>query len=117
MIALATGTRMKSDPNTAGLALASVRGIDYGKEDRLPAPAETDPMQQVNKAFDALRSVLAKGDIEIDARMVYAAKKWRSVWWFLEHELADFAYHTGQASYLRRIIAIQRKRLRKKGRQ
>ena len=31
---------------------------------------------------------------------------------FLEHFLADLCYHTGQASYLRKLLAAERRRKR-----
>jgi len=108
--ALATGTRTKFNPMAAGLAMAAVRGIDCGTDDHLPAPSTDDPTRYLDEAFKALRTALEQDELDLDTRRVYADRKWRTAWWFLTHELGDLAYHTGQASYLRKLIATLRKR-------
>jgi len=34
----------------------------------------------------------------------------QSAWAFLQHNLGDLCYHTGQASYLRKLLAAERRR-------
>jgi DNA polymerase-3 subunit alpha len=36
----------------------------------------------------------------------------QSAWGFLQHSLGDLYYHTGQASYLRKLLAVERRRVR-----
>jgi hypothetical protein len=107
--ALTTDTRTRVDPASAGLALGSVRGIECGTA-RLPTPAADAPTLELDQALGAFRTALEGSGPELDRPRIFADRKLRSPWWMLTHEMGDFAYHTGQASYLRKLIAARRRR-------
>jgi hypothetical protein len=106
---LAAGSRMNWDPCEAGIQLSSVRGIDHGSA-KLPTPTAREPMKYIKEAYQRLATVFKNDNKVLEDHLVYADRKWRKAWWFVAHELGDFAYHTGQASYLRKVIAAQRLR-------
>jgi hypothetical protein len=106
--ALATNTTTKHNPLAAGLAVSAVRGIKFGKGIKFSIPSASEPLVYLNEALDAVRISFLANEEDLETREVYMDKKWRPAWWFLTHEVGDFAYHTGQASYLRKLIAHKR---------
>jgi hypothetical protein len=111
--ALVTEKQMEFDPLAAGVALKAVRGIEFGREGQLPFPPEDEPMKLLKASWKKLRAVLEDPDQPYEHHQVYADRKMRSAWWFLIHSLSDFAYHTGQASSLRKLIIAARKRVKR----
>jgi uncharacterized damage-inducible protein DinB len=107
--ALATNNMTKHNPLAAGLAVSAVRGIKFGKETRFSNPSTAEPLVYLKEALDAVRISFIANEKDLEMREVYMDKKWHPAWWFLTHEVGDFAYHTGQASYLRKLIAHKRK--------
>lgn len=108
--ALLTGTRTRFDPMAAGLAVGAMRGIDFRADGLLPSVPPEDPTKPLREAWEDLQAVLRGADTSWAERRVYADRRMRPAWWFLIHELGDFAYHTGQACYLRKLIAAGRAR-------
>jgi hypothetical protein len=108
--ALLTGTRTQYDPLSAGLALSAVRGIEFGASERPPAPSAADPTAHVDAALKALRTDLGRAMRDVDSAIVYADRTWHTGWWFLIGEVGEFADHAGQASYLRKLVASERRR-------
>ena len=112
---LVTGLPMKFNPLAAVPAYASWRGIQYGSTTQLPTPAVGDPTKKLFDAWNALKTALRSAGTNLDEHRVYGDRKWHSARWFLSCILADFAYHTGQASYLRKLIAAKRSRSKSRG--
>ncbi|MBN2535965.1 MAG: DinB family protein [Spirochaetales bacterium] len=109
-----TGKRLLFNPAVAGVAWGGVRGLEFDKDGQLPAPPlEGDPAKHLHEAWEALRTALEGSEPEWERREVYADAKMHTAWWYLTHSLCDFAYHTGQASSLRKLIAAERKRDKK----
>jgi len=108
--AAATGTTTKYNPLAAGIAMGSTRGIDYGTTVLGPSSAP-HPTRDLDIAHAAFTELLLKGP-DLNRATIYADRKWRTALWFVTHEIGDFAYHTGQSSYLRKMIAAERKRYR-----
>jgi hypothetical protein len=105
---LLTSEEMKFDPLSAGLAFGSIKGIKFGKNKNIPHPPAHDPLSFLDDAWTKLNRVLSDSETDYDKKEVFAGRRNRSSIWFIIHCLGDFSYHTGQASYLRKLIAKNR---------
>jgi hypothetical protein len=112
--AVITGKRIPFDPLSAGVAWGGINSLDYEKDKQVPPPPRENPVKHLSEAWTAIQNVMEGTDRSWEERQVYSDRKMRTTWYFLTQSLCDFAYHTGQASSLRKLIAVQRRRIKNK---
>ena len=104
--------RMSSEPvpssvQDSGIAWSSMKGTLFeDSEAALPQSAD-DCLAYLDTAWSTLREYVEEASAEWESRMIVFERKERSIWTFLSHQFADLAYHTGQASTLRKLLAVE----------
>jgi uncharacterized damage-inducible protein DinB len=68
-------------------------------------------MDYLERAWRTLKAYLQHHPEWEEIELV-ADRRRQSTWMFLQHNLGDLCYHTGQASYLRKLLAAERRRIR-----
>jgi len=76
-----------------------------------PQSAE-DCLAYLAAAWNAMMGYLEGASAEWMSHTIVFERKQRSAWSFLSHQLADLAYHTGQASTLRKLLTVERRHSR-----
>ena len=109
----ASGQPIPSGVQGSGIAGSALHGVTFdGAEGVVPKSAEAC-IADLETAWQALRGVLLEGATALEPRTADAA--FDNVWAALRHTLDDVCYHTGQASVLRKLLAVRRRRKRTAG--
>jgi len=109
--------RISGEPVPVNLAQSRIAGSAFGDvqyEPGAPPPRESagDAIAYLNEAWATLKGHLIENAPSLGELELIIDRRRRDVWTFLEHFLADLCYHTGQASYLRKLLAAERRRKR-----
>ena len=80
--------------------------FDFDRNAPGPDPTGAGHAAYLDRAWQTLRQFVAEHYAAWSAkRYVNWVDKECSGWWFLDHFLLDLAWHTGQAGYLRKLLA------------
>ena len=95
----------------SGIAWSSVKGTAFDEAAEPPGPSAEEQMAYLMRAWGTLKTYLKGGSVWQAIELVVERRR-RSAWDLLQHSLGDLCYHTGQASYLRKLLAAERRRAR-----
>jgi hypothetical protein len=108
-----SGERVPANLGASGIAWSAVQGTPFDADAREPGPEAQDRVAYLDRAWQKLKAYLEEhpGWEEVE---VVVERRRQTGWALLQHNLGDLCYHTGQASYLRKLLAAERKRARGK---
>lgn len=109
------GQRVPANLGGSGIAWSSVKGAAFDETAAEPGPDAQARMAYLDRAWQTLKTYL-QGHPEWEEVELVVERRRQSAWAFLQHNLGDLGYHTGQASYLRKLLAAERGRARAKPR-
>jgi len=111
-----SGERVPTNLGASGVAWSAVKGTAHDEAAQAPGPDAKARMAYLDRAWETLKSYLQEHPEWEAVELVVECRR-QSAWAFLQHNLGDLCYHTGQASYLRKLLAAERRRVRaRKGR-
>ena len=67
-------------------------------------------VSELEAAWRSLKELLDDSEHDWEMRRAIFERRERNIWAPLWHFMADIAYHTGQASSLRKLLSVQRRR-------
>lgn len=105
-----SGDRIPANLQGAGIAWGSAKGSTYDETKEEPGVGADECMGYLEDAWRTLKTYLVQHDPSWEAKVLVVDRRERNAWMFLSHNLGDFCYHTGQASYLRKLLAAERRR-------
>jgi hypothetical protein len=105
------GEQVPVNLGDSGIAWSSVKGTAFDKAAEPPGPGAEEQTAYLIQAWETLKAYLLSGS-EWHAVELVVDRRRKSAWAFLQHSLGDLYYHTGQASYLRKLLAAERRRVR-----
>jgi hypothetical protein len=103
--------RISANLGRSGIAWSAVKGAAYDEAAQEPDPDAEALMVYLDRAWETLKHYLQDHSDWQDAELV-AERRRQHAWAFLQHNLGDLYYHTGQASTLRKLLAAERRRVR-----
>ena len=95
----------------SGIAWGSVKGTTFDENAPEPGPDAEQRMAYLDRAWQTLDAYLRNHPEWQEVELVLRRRR-QSAWTLLQHNLGDLCYHTGQASYLRKLLAAERRRVR-----
>ncbi|MCK4570533.1 DUF664 domain-containing protein [Candidatus Bipolaricaulota bacterium] len=110
-----SGNRIPANLRGSGIAWGSAKGSTYDETKEEPGVEADECVEYLESAWQTLKGYLVQHDPSWEAKMLVLDRRERNAWTFLWHNLGDFCYHTGQASYLRKLLAAERRRTRSRG--
>jgi len=111
-----SGQPISEDVRTSGLAPSVLKGVQFASSEDEESSfgasdlAGGDLVGQLESAWDALKAFLTGSECGWHEGTLIFERRERSIWALLWHNMADIAYHTGQASSLRKLLSAQRRR-------
>jgi len=107
----ASGKPIPDYVRTAGVASSVIKGIVFSPiaGEKLPSGRE-ELHEELERAWGALKAFLEGSGGTWETQTLVFERKERTIWALLWHNVADIFYHTGQASYWRRLLAVERRR-------
>jgi hypothetical protein len=106
-----SGEQIPANLADSGIAWSSAKGTAFDVSAEAPGPDAEEQMAYLTRAWETLKTYL-QARSEWHAVELVMDRKRRSSWAFLQHSLGDLYYHTGQASYLRKLLAAERRQVR-----
>jgi hypothetical protein len=109
-----SGTRVPVNFRASGIAWGSVK--DAAFDERAPGPGQSaeELIEYLESAWQTLRDYVVQNYPAWEEVKLLVEQRRQSAWMFLYHNVGDFCYHTGQASYLRKLLAAERRRTKSK---
>lgn len=105
------GERIPANLGESGIAWGSVKGATFDETAPEPGLDAQARMDHLDRAWQTLKTYL-QDHPEWEAVELVVERRRQSAWVFLLHNLSDLGYHTGQASTLRKLLAVERRRER-----
>ena len=105
------GERIPANLGSSGIAWGSVKGTTFDEGAQEPGPDAEQRMAYLDRAWCTLKAYLQNHPEWQEVELVVGRRR-QSAWTLLQHNLGDLCYHTGQASYLRKLLAAERRRVR-----
>ena len=105
------GQRIPVNLGASGIAWSSVKGAMFDEAAQEPGPDAQERMAYLERAWQTLKAYLQSHPDWEEVELVVDRRR-RSAWSYLQHNLGDLCYHTGQASYLRKLLTAERRRVR-----
>jgi hypothetical protein len=105
------GERVPADLGRSGIAWSAVKGATFDETVQDPGPGAEERLAYLDRAWQTLKAYL-QSHPGWEAVELVVERRRQSAWDFLLHNLGDLCYHTGQASYLRKLLAAERRRAR-----
>jgi hypothetical protein len=106
-----TGERVAADLGGAGIAGSAVQGANFDETAPAPGPDAESLVAYLEQGWGTLKTYL-QADAGWETVKLSVGREHQSGWAFVQHSVADLCYHTGQASYLRKLLAAERRRAR-----
>jgi uncharacterized damage-inducible protein DinB len=94
----------------SGIAWSAVKGASFDQEAQGPGASAEQLSGYMAQAWQTLRAYLQSSTEWQDLDLVVGRQR-QSAWTFLQHSIGDLCYHTGQASYLRKLLTAERRRM------
>lgn len=105
---LASGAGIPANLSKAGIPEGWLRNLTYDAGAPLPAVAGSERAAHLQEAWTALKGYLVDHHPAWEVvQVVRPPSELKSMWWMLHHCLIDGGYHTGQASYLKMLLAAR----------
>jgi uncharacterized damage-inducible protein DinB len=95
----------------SGIAWGSVKGTTFDEHAPEPGPDAQARMAYLDRAWRTLKAYLQNHPEWQEVELVVRRRR-QSARTLLQHNLGDLFYHTGQASYLRKLLGAERRRVR-----
>ena len=107
-----SGTCVPVNFQTSGIAWGSVKNAEF--DETAPEPGQTaeELIEYLDHSWQTLKEYLLQNPTWEEVELLVDRRR-RSAWVFLQHNFGDFCYHTGQASYLRKLLAVERRRIKR----
>jgi hypothetical protein len=105
------GERIPVNLGASGIAWGAVKGAMFDEAAPEPGPDARQRLAYLERAWQTLKAYLQSPFGWEEVELVVDRRR-QSAWTFLQHSLGDLCYHTGQASYLRKLLAAERSRVR-----
>jgi hypothetical protein len=105
------GERVAVNLGASGIAWSAVEGAVFNEAAQEPDPDAEERMAYLERAWETLRAYLQDNTDWKEVELAVGRRR-QSAWAYLQHSLGDLCYHTGQASYLRKLLAAERRRVR-----
>ena len=95
----------------AGIAPGSLKGLEFSNATAAQSEWTRDLLRsELEAAWHSLKGLLDGSEQDWEERKVVFERRERNIWAPLWHFMADIAYHTGQASSLKKLLGAQRRR-------
>lgn len=106
-----SGERIPVNLGRSGIAWSAVKGTSFDQEAQGPGASAEQLSDYVTQAWQALGTYLQSNTEWQDLDLAVGRQR-QSSWTFLQHSIGDLCYHTGQASYLRKLLTVECRRIR-----
>jgi hypothetical protein len=111
MYARLSGERVPANLGASGVAWSAVKGATFDEAAQAPDMDAEARMAYLDRAWQTLKAYL-QDHPEWEEMELVVERRRQHAWAFAQHNLGDLCYHTGQASYLRKLLAAERRRAR-----
>lgn len=105
------GERVPVNLGASGIAWSSVKGAIFDEAAQEPGPDAQERVAYLERAWETLEAYLRDNTDWKEVELAVGRRR-QSAWTYLQHSLCDLCYHTGQASYPRKLLAAERRRVR-----
>jgi hypothetical protein len=105
------GERIPVDLGVSDIAWSSVKGATFDEAAQEPGPDAQERVAYLERAWETLEAYLRDNTDWKEVELAVGRRR-QSAWAYLQHSLGELCYHTGQASYLRKLLAAERRRVR-----
>lgn len=95
----------------SGIAWSAVKDVTFDEAAPEPGPDAEARLAYLDQAWQRLKGYL-QSHPECEEVELVVERRRRNAWVLLQHNLGDMGYHTGQASSLRKLLAVERRRAR-----
>jgi hypothetical protein len=103
---LASHGEIPANLSESGIPAGWLRNLTYDERAPLPGTTGNERAAYLREAWAVLKAYLVEYHPAWEAvQVVRPPDEHKSMWWMLHHCLIDGAYHTGQASYLKMLLA------------
>lgn len=106
-----SGERIPVNLAESGIAWSAVQGAAFDEAAQEPSPGAEERVAYLERAWETLKAYL-QANADWDEVELAVGRQRQGAWTFLQHSMCDLCYHTGQASYLRKLLAAERTRAR-----
>ena len=104
----ASGNFVPANLGQSGIPEAWLKNLSYDKSAPGPGPTGADHAAYLQRAWTALKIDLLEHEPHWESvQVVRPPDQLKTMWWMLTHIQLDVAYHTGQASYLKMLLAAR----------
>jgi hypothetical protein len=104
----ASGEFVPANLSQSGIPEGWLKNLSYDKSAPGPGPTGADHAAYLERAWNALRTYLVENEPDWESvQVVRPPDQLKTMWWMLTHIQLDGAYHTGQASYLKMLLAAR----------
>ena len=104
----ASGSFVPANLGQSGIPEAWLVNLSYDVDAPGPGPTGADQAAYLQRAWTALKTYLLEHEPAWEAvQVVRPPDQLKTMWWMLTHIQLDAAYHTGQASYLKMLLAAR----------
>lgn len=100
------GEHLPVNLGESGIAWSVVKGTVFDEAAQEPGPDAQERMAYLEQAWETLKTYLQNYPEWQEVELVVERRR-QTAWHFLQHNLGDLCSHTGQASYLRKLLAAQ----------
>ena len=95
----------------AEIAPGALKGVEFSNATTAQCEWTSGLLRsELEAAWHSLKGLLDGSEQDWEERKVVFERRERSIWAPLWHFMADIAYHTGQASSLRKLLSAQRRK-------
>ncbi len=105
------GERVPANLGASGIAWSSVKDALFDEAAHGPGPEAQECMVYLERACQTLKGYL-QNHLDWEEVELVVERRRQTARTILLHDLGDLCYHTGQASYLRKLLAAERRRAR-----
>jgi hypothetical protein len=107
---LASGSKIEANLSEAGIPEGWLKSLTFDETAPLPGVSASELDAYLKRAWSVLKDYLVEHHPEWEAvQVLRPPDQIKSMWWMLHHCLIDGGYHTGQASYLKMLLAHKEK--------
>jgi hypothetical protein len=106
-----SGERVQVNLGTSGIAWSAVEGAAFDEAAQEPGPSAEERIAHLERAWETLKAYLRESSDWEEVELAVGRGR-QDAWTYLQHSVCDLCYHTGQASYLRKLLAAERSRVR-----